>query len=196
MPRKTLIRTNLYYYHVNTRSNNRAWFKLPLEEVWEICRHSFAKAQKNNPALISQFVLMSNHYHLLIKTPQSDIDKFMFWFNKTFSDELRARTDSINRMFGSSYKWSIVFEEYYLRLVYRYIYQNPLRVSLVQKCEDYPFSTLYYQHRGLDPGFPFHPEISYDDHLSINNELCEDDINIVRDGLKKTKFKPKSQRKY
>ena len=107
MPRKILIRTDLYYYHITTRSNHRQWFKIPLDQVWEIAIQAMSKANINCPANIGQFVLMANHYHLLIKTPDSNIDRFMFWFNKTFSDLLRAKSGTINRMFGSSYKSSL-----------------------------------------------------------------------------------------
>jgi putative transposase len=197
MPRKPLIKTDLYFYHITTRSNHREWFKLPLDEVWDICIKSFRKAQKNSPAQISQFVLMSNHYHMLIKTPDANIDRFMFWFNKTFSDELRKSSGQINRMFGSSYKWSIVYEQFYLQKVYLYIYQNPLRARIVDRCENYPYSTLYYTSRKKSPGFKFTENIFHDDEdQPVNQELTEDDLNIIRSGLKKTVFKPNSNRKY
>lgn len=197
MPRKNLIRSDLYYYHVTTRSNHKEWFKLPLEKVWEISLNALHKAYKNSPAKISQYVLMSNHYHLLIKTPNSDIDRFMFWFNKTFSDQLRKESGQINRMFGSSYKWSIIFEQRYLNKVFQYIYQNPLRAGLVNRCEDYPYSTLHYLVRKCPLSFPFEEDIFYDyETTPINRLLSTKELNDVKQGLRKTIFKPNSPRTY
>ncbi len=199
MPRKNLIRTNLYYYHITTRSNHKDWFALPLEDLWEISKKSFLKAQKNNPADVSQFVLMGNHYHLLIKTPFKDIDRFMFWFNRTFSNYLREASGKENRMFGSSYKWSLVTDERYLFNVRRYIYQNPIRAGLCQKCKDYPYSTLYYKVRDLECGFPLEEscELSFTrerDNFDVN--LSIEDLRKVRSGLRKTTFKPTVIRPY
>ncbi|MEE3080484.1 MAG: transposase [Bdellovibrionota bacterium] len=194
MPRKKLIRTNLYYYHITTRSNHKEWFSLPLDKVWLISKNAINKAMKNNPAIISQFVLMSNHYHLLIKTPNKDIDKFMFWFNKTFSDSLRKESGQVNRMFGSSYKWTLIYEYRYLRNVTKYIYQNPLRANIVDKCEDYPYSTLHYLHHHKNLGFKIESLINYDDQFSVPMTLNE--INEVRSGLRKTIYKPNSKRNY
>ncbi len=191
MPRKNLIKTHLYYYHVTTRSNHREWFSIPMNEVWEISKIALNKAMKNNPSIIDQYVLMANHYHLLIRTPNSDIDRFMFWFNKTFSDELRKRSGKVNRMFGSSYKWSIIKNEKYLQNVKRYIYENPLRAKIVTNIEDYPFSTLYYKSRGKSSGFKIEKSYSIE-----TSQLDSMTLNDVRAGLKRTIFKPPSKRKY
>jgi len=81
MPRKNLIRTNLYPYHVTIRSNNKEWFDLPREIVWKICLRAMVLANQKHPVRIQAFVLMANHYHLLIWTPQCNLDRFMSVFN-------------------------------------------------------------------------------------------------------------------
>ena len=195
MPRKKLIRTDQYFYHITTRSNHRQWFSIPLSQVWEIATESFIKAQKNNPADVYQFVLMSNHYHMLIRTPNSDIDKFMFWFNKTFSDELRKESGNINRMFGSNYKWSLITYRRYLYNVYKYIYQNPLRVNIVSKCEDYPYSTRFYQLRNIPTSIPILHITDMDDiNLTLNERLSSVQESDIKSGLKKTTYRPNSKR--
>lgn len=197
MPRKNLIRTPHHYYHITTRANNKEWFALPLREIWSISQTAFNKSQENAPAIVSQFVLMGNHYHLLIKTPNSDIDIFMFWFNKTFSDLLRKKSGRINRMFGSNYKWSLIQDPSYLFNVVRYVYQNPIRAGVVSRCEDYPFSTLYYKKRNKDPGFKVEFKIEFDSLWEpINTDLPLEEIDLIRSGLRKSVFKPNSNRKY
>lgn len=144
MPRQKLIRTNEYPYHVTIRCNNKEWFDLPLEVVWSICLRAFRRAVKIHHVKLQAFVLMSNHYHMMIWTPDSNLDKFMFEFNRYLSFEIRDATGRINRIFGDRYKWTLIDSESYYNSVLRYIYQNPLKARVVEKCEDYPFSTLHY----------------------------------------------------
>lgn len=149
MPRRNLIRTSENPYHVTIRCNNKEWFELPLREVWFYSIEAIKVAKAKHPVKIQAFVLMNNHYHLLIWTPNADLDKFMFYFNSKFSHFLRKRTQRINRIFGDRYKWSIIKDERYYCTVLRYIYQNPLRASLVKHCQEYPFSTLNTKNRHL-----------------------------------------------
>ena len=96
MGRLPLIRTSKFPYHVGSRSNHRIWFNIPLEEVWKIAMRSFAIAYQKHPITLHSFVLMSNHYHMLITTPNEDVDKFMYEYNKNFSLELRTQSGLIN----------------------------------------------------------------------------------------------------
>ena len=148
MPRKNLIRTNQFPYHVTLRSNNRDWFELPLNEIWDICKSGLAHAYKIYPADVEAFVLMANHYHLLIWTPNSDLDKFMYELNSYISKIIRFRTKRINRIF--------VDQESYYQQVLRYIYQNPIKAELVEQCELYPYSSLYYMANEQDFGIPIY----------------------------------------
>lgn len=192
MPRINLIRTNQYFYHITTRSNHKDWFSIPLKEVWQISMMAFKKALEQCPAQLAQYVLMANHYHLLIRTENEDIDIFMFWFNKVFSQELRKRSRKVNRMFGSNYKWCLIKNERYLLNVYRYIYQNPLRAGIVNDCRNYPYSTIH-EHK-----LPFKLTKLYVgdfDHL-ISEAIDNEQINQVKTGLRKSIFKPTFNRKY
>lgn len=196
MPRKNLIRTHEYYYHITTRSNHKEWFKIPLNEVWKISIKAFDNAQNENPAYVSQYVLMANHYHMLIRTPKSDIDKFMYSFNKTFSDLLRIKTGKENRMFGSNYKWSLIQSDRYFHNVFRYIYQNPLRAGICNNCEDYPYSTYHYTFHQKDLPFKFKTLNNLENRYDFINDQLDDEKSFsIKRGLKKTIFKEVRSRK-
>lgn len=67
-----------------------------MAEVWKISIKAFDKAKVHNPAKVFQFVLMSNHYYLLIQTPKNDIDKFMFGLIALLAKDLeKKRTEKI-----------------------------------------------------------------------------------------------------
>ncbi len=153
MPRKNLIRSHTHPYHITTRSNNREWFNLSMPEMWKICTESIKHAHFRHPVSVHAFVLMQNHYHLMLTTPDANVDKFMYEMNYSISRKVRYKTNRINHVFGQRYKWSLVQDEAYFQTALRYVYQNPLKKNLTRRCEDYPFSSLYHYVRKSDLGF-------------------------------------------
>ena len=105
MPRKKLIRSKTLPYHVTARSNNKEWFQLPLNQVWELSKESLKEASEVHPVELISFVLMSNHYHMLLTTPQGNLDGFIYEFNKRLALKIKAKSGQINRIFGGRYKW-------------------------------------------------------------------------------------------
>ncbi|MDH5415359.1 MAG: transposase, partial [Flavobacteriaceae bacterium] len=125
MARKQLIRQNQYPYHVYIRSNNKDWFQIPMYRMWDICYECLVYANDKCPVEIHSFVLMANHYHMLITTPNEDLDKFMEFFNRRLSQKINSISEQKNHKFANGYKWTIINSQNYLYTVYRYIYQNP-----------------------------------------------------------------------
>ncbi|MBF0206849.1 MAG: transposase [Oligoflexia bacterium] len=143
MPRKNLIKTNEFHYHITSRSNNKEWFHLPIYQVWDYSLQSMELAYNKHKVEICAFVLMKNHYHLLLKTPELNIDKFMYEFNKQLSKKIRKTSNRINHVFGGRYRWSIIDNEKYFYQVLKYIYLNPVKCGEVSSAETYPYSTLF-----------------------------------------------------
>lgn len=191
MPRKNLIRTSHFPYHITIRSNNRDWFQLELPEVWKICLESIQYALNKHPVDIQAFVLMSNHYHLQLWTPYCDIDRFMYFMNSSISKKIRDRTNRINRIFGDRYKWCLIQSEEHYKTVLKYIYQNPLRAKLCNRCEDYPYSTLYYVNKPHMLPFELHRAI-YGNLNSYLNWINEDILEKQKftQAIRKPIYKP------
>ena len=179
MPRKNLIRTDQFPYHVTIRSNNKEWFDLEMNEVWKIFLYSIKIALVKVPVKIESFVLMNNHYHILLYTPNSDLDKFMNILNSSISREFRLKTKRINRIFGDRYKWKLINNENYYKTVIRYIFQNPVKANLVSRCEEYKFSSLYYQVKKNEIGIDLPDEfqdihyLDYFNHTVSNKEQVD-----------------------
>ncbi|MCO4794717.1 MAG: transposase [Bacteriovoracaceae bacterium] len=145
MPRKKLIRTNEFPYHVTSRSNNKEWFYIPTEDVWKHTRAVIRLGRKKFNIKIDAFVLMNNHYHMCIWTHDSNLDEFMMYFNKNLGQRIARQANRINRIFGASYKWTLIESDIYYRNVLKYIYQNPIRAGLVKTCQEYPYSDFKSQ---------------------------------------------------
>lgn len=52
-----------------------------MDEVWQICLDCMKEAHQKHKVEVISFVLMSNHYHLLLRTPDANLDLFMYEFN-------------------------------------------------------------------------------------------------------------------
>jgi putative transposase len=201
MARLKLIRSPHLPYHIVTRCNNKEWFDLPLHKVWQIALESLEYAYEKEKVDLISFVLMNNHYHMMLKTPEQNLDRFMYFFNKQLSLELRMATKRINKIFGGRYKWCLIRNLSYFSNCYRYVYQNPLRAKMVKSCESYPYSTLHYITNKKEFPIPIHDQFWFKDRLGLswlNKEVKKSELEAIRRGLynrELTKLKDEKSRR-
>lgn len=204
MPRKPVERSNVNFYHVTARSNNRESFFLPILNTWDIMTKKLAELQSKHGIKIAAFVLMNNHFHLLLLTPKEDIDRIMYFFMKEITIEIQKCTGRINKIFGGRYKGSMIDSYGYLVNVYKYIYRNPVEVGISERAERYPYSTLFSQNQEyarvpfkVDKIFPPHAFDAYEelDELKwINQKFDKHEADSISCGLQKTLFRYESDR--
>lgn len=142
MPRKQLIRSNTLPYHVVARANNKEPFHLCLKTTWEIFEQNLENICESHNVKIHAFVLMSNHFHLLITTPTEDLGKVMETFMRSVTRTINRESNRSGRIFGGPYHWSLVSSASYYDCVLKYIYRNPVKAGLSTLAEEYQFSTL------------------------------------------------------
>ncbi len=192
MARRNLIRCNNFPYHVTIRCNNREWFSINLDKVWKMSLDALKDANDRVSISLHAFVLMNNHYHLFLTTPNSNLDKFMYEFNSRLSKKIRGETGRINRIFGDRYKWSVIYDSKYYATVLRYVYQNPLKANIVSRCEYYLYSTLFYIFN--KKRFPIHIHSDFFEKVDelivfVNNEAeASETSGSIRKALHHTVF--------
>ncbi len=189
MPRKPLIRSENLPYHVTSRSHNKDQFPLPIKRVWVLANQCFAEANEIYPINLISFVLMTNHYHMLLYTPAGNLDQFMHEFNKRFAMKIRAEAGGINQVFGARYKWCLIQSQQYLANCYRYIYQNPVRAGMVEKCEEYPFSTIKNLLGRGTFAIAIHDKFGFKDEFGLSwlNEIIKDqEIKSLKKSLSRS----------
>ncbi len=142
MARKNLIRTSKAPYHITARSNNKDFFYVDMETLWTIFIEVMSQAQTLYNCEFHSFVLMSNHYHLLVSTPESNVDKIMEHIQRDVAKKANRQSIRINHFFGGPYKWSLIYEENYYWNAVKYIFRNPIRAGICQTVADYRFSSL------------------------------------------------------
>jgi putative transposase len=142
MPRKNLIRSNQWAYHVTSRSNNKEWFYIPIDLTWRILTDALAESAYRYGAEIWTLVLMSNHFHAILFTPEGNLDLVMQYFISKATRAIQKEAKRINHIFGGRYKWSLLDSAFALACAYKYDYRNPVRAQICKSVEDYAFSTL------------------------------------------------------
>ncbi len=83
--------------------------------------------------LIHSYVLMSNHYHLLLETPEANLVAGMQWFQGTYTQRFNVRHRLSGHLFQGRCK-AIPIEgarPEYFRLASQYIHLNPVRARLL-----------------------------------------------------------------
>ncbi len=142
MPRKRIPIVAGDPYHITARCINKEWFTLPLEVVWKVMEDHLYLLHHGFKIDIHGFVLMSNHFHLLLTAPNGNLSEALLYFMRETSKEISRLTGRINQTYGCrNHKTWITTYHHYLN-TYKYLFQNPLRAGICQRAEDYPYSTL------------------------------------------------------
>jgi putative transposase len=189
MPRKPLIRSKNLPYHITARAHNKEWFALPMPEMWFLTQAALEEAVAIHPVEIISFVLMGNHYHMLLLTPAGNLDSFMYEFNKRLALKIKQRTGQINRIFGGRYKWCLIQSQQYFLNCYKYVYQNPVRAKIVENCEDYPFSTLRTLVKNVQFRVPIHDRYGFKDEFGLrwlNQKIDAEEEMALKKSLSKS----------
>ena len=87
------------------------------------------------------YCLMSNHYHLLIETPDANLSKGMRQLNGLYTQTYNRAHGRVGHVFQGRYKAILVEKENYLLELSRYIVLNPVRAGMVRSVRDWPWSS-------------------------------------------------------
>lgn len=198
MPRKQIIKQSEFAYHVYNRSIDKKFFNVPMYKLWEIfCQEAYAMSVIWN-ARIHAAVLMGNHFHMLLSTPDSNIGACMCDFQSELARGISILKGTDGYRFSSRYKWSIIKTPAHFATMVRYIYQNPVRAGIVSQAEHYPYSTLrgllgYESHKiplWVHPmGVEYQEKPACDWLQQINLRFSKSESRAIWRGLCKSEFK-------
>jgi putative transposase len=87
------------------------------------------------------YCLMSNHYHLLIETPDANLSKGMRQLNGVYTQRFNRLHKRVGHVFQGRYKAIHVEKQAYLLELARYIVLNPMRAEMVRAAKDWPWSS-------------------------------------------------------
>ena len=140
MPRPLRVEYPDAYYHVINRGNYQE--KIYLNDLdKEKFIEYLEKAAERFSVIFHGYCLMSNHYHLLIQTPDSNLSRAMQWINVSYATYFNRKRDRHGHLFQGRFKAILIDADEYLKHLSRYIHLNPVRAKMVSAPSDYQWSS-------------------------------------------------------
>jgi len=87
------------------------------------------------------YVLMPNHYHLVLRTLRPNLSRAMQWLGVAYTNWFNARHRRSGHLFQGRFRGVLVEDATYLRRLLLYVHRNPLRSGLAERLADYPWSS-------------------------------------------------------
>ena len=134
MPGKIRIQCQGASYHIMSRGDQYEPIFLSDKD-----RHSFLKTPgetcQHTGWIIHGYVLMDNHYHMLVETPEANLVDGMRWFQSTYTRRFNGRNKYVGHVFQGRYHALIIDpkEREYFLTVSEYPHLNPARAGLLDK---------------------------------------------------------------
>ena len=140
MPRKKRIWYPNAVYHVMSRGNR----KTPIfQEKSDFCQFlEYVKNVKEDfPFELHSLCLMTNHFHFLIETKETELSKIMQRILQLYAKDYNMKYNLTGHVFENRYISSLIEDDSYFLEVSRYIHLNPVKAFLVEEPLDYEYSS-------------------------------------------------------
>jgi len=143
MPRPIRIEYEDAYYHVMNRGRNHETI-FHSKEYYQAFLKTLEEAHQRFGVQILCYCLMSNHYHLLIKTPNANLGRAMRHINGVYTQRHNRLKKTDGPLFRGRYKAIVVEEDSYQLQLSRYIHLNPKEAGVSKNIELFPWSSYAY----------------------------------------------------
>jgi len=150
--KKSTFRSNKKYFHVSLEYQTTGLLK---NLDWIFIQKNMNAVARLYEVEIQALVMMDTHVHILISTFENKEN----FFCEILQNKIH-KTANLENLAEPIMNYS-----QYLN-TYKYIYRNPVEAGLIEKAEDYPYSSLYYL---LGKG-------------SLHCEVC-DHLNLIQNPL-------------
>ena len=145
MPRTARASVGGICYHVLNRGNGRA----------KVFRKSgdyaafvdlVAAANERLAMRVLGYVLLPNHFHLVLWPHRDgDLSRWMQWLMTSHVRRYHQHYHSSGHVWQGRFKAFPIEQDAHLISVLRYVERNPLRADLVERAEDWPWSSLAWR---------------------------------------------------
>ncbi len=154
MPRSARASAGGYCYHVINRGNARAEVFHKQEDLAAFLR-IMGEAGLRVPMRVVAYCLMPNHFHLVLwPRTDGDLSRWMHWLLTTHVRRYLGHYGHSGHVWQGRFKAFPIQQDEHLLTVIRYVERNPLRAGLVERAQDWKWSSLGPNAEGpaRDPG--------------------------------------------
>ena len=129
-------------YHVTARGNERhSIFPGNIDDDRGAFLDVLASTCERFNWICHAYCLMTNHYHLLVETPDANLSKGMHQLNGVYTQYVNRRHGRVGHLFQGRFKGILVERDSYLLELARYVVLNPVRAGIAQTPAEWPWSS-------------------------------------------------------
>jgi len=185
MPRNPRASLGGYCYHVLNRGNGRRTIFLKDGDYAAFIK-LLRQAGERTPMRLLAYCLMPNHFHLAL-WPSADghLSDYMMWLLTAHVRRYHKHYHSSGHVYQGRFRSFPIQEDDHLLTVLRYIERNPLRAGLVERAQDWPWSSAAPVRFGsppLDAG-PHPRPSSWLEH--VNAAQTEAEVAALRECIRR-----------
>jgi putative transposase len=184
MPRRSRFSTAGYVFHVLNRAVARQTLFHTVGD-YEAFVRILGEAQQHVPMRLLAFVVMPNHWHMLVWPEQDDaLSEYMRWLSVTHAQRWHAAhgTSGTGSVYQGRFKAFPIQEDDHFLTVCRYVERNPLRANLVSRAELWKWSSLWMWHNDVASSplatWPVNRPTNWVNH--VNGPQTEAELAAVR----------------
>ncbi|SHF03725.1 REP-associated tyrosine transposase [Caloramator proteoclasticus] len=136
-------------YHVTTRCNNREYI-LNTDNYKRFIIKQLKEYNKKFDYELLGYVIMDNHYHLLIRTHNDSISTIMFNLNNVIAKFLNTVLNRTGHALEKRFHCNLIETDGQLFATLRYIHRNPIRANICDNIDKYLWSSHWFYKRGIN----------------------------------------------
>ena len=116
------------FYHVTCRGNERRKIFLDDDDRYRFLK-LLAESLEIYQVVLYAYVMMGNHFHLVVQTLRANLSEFMRRFNICYTGWFNYHYGTCGHLYQGRYKAFLVDADNYLLELSRYVHLNPVRVG-------------------------------------------------------------------
>lgn len=127
-------------YHITSRGNEKKEIFLAEEDRAKFL-NILRDYHERYGILVHAYVLLGNHYHLILETPRANLLKVMHGINGSYTGYFNRKYGRVGHLLQGRYRAILVDRDEYLLPLSRYVHLNPVRAGMVESPEGYAWSS-------------------------------------------------------
>lgn len=141
MPRQARKDLRTPFLHVMVQGVNKEYIFCKKEHKEKYLETIATQKEKKTFNLLA-YCIMDNHAHLLFYVEDiNEFGKFMHKVNLTYAQMYNKEEKRCGVLFRNRYRAEPIYDMKYLVNCIKYIHNNPVKANMVEKCEDYLYSS-------------------------------------------------------
>ena len=130
-------------YHVVSHGNGRLWL-FKHDDAYSMFLDILGEYIKKYDVVIHNFIIMRNHFHLVIETKSANLGIFMNQVLRDYAMYFNRMSRRRGSVFRSRYGAFLVQQDLYYKQLTKYVFYNPVKARLVKRPDEYKWSSLWY----------------------------------------------------